>query len=247
MGTSVTIHANPDVPWQRVRGNYFAAGLRAVGIEHRFSRSQVRDGNGLPLLLGTTFWRTIESDGGDFILVDRCSFGDTEKFVSLVYNGHGMRGKHYTPEHIDGARWQRYGQPLKPWRRSGRRVVLCGQVDTYSPHFPSMDHWYNQVRAAATHFRVHPAGHNPTQLPEAYDWRDVKQALTLNSSVGVQTVLDGIPTLTMDEGAMAWAVSSHTLEAELWTGDRMPWCHWLAWTQWTDDEVNEGVPWAYLL
>jgi hypothetical protein len=240
------IHANPVVPWQQVRGNYFAEGFRKVGIPCTFSGSRARTGEGVPVLLGTTFWHSIETDGGPFILVDRCSFGDTEKFVQLVWNGHGRRGDHRVPEHANGARWQKYGVPLKPWSKKGKRVVLCGQTASYSPTWPDLNAWYRQG-TNATHFRTHPAGENPTALPVTHDFKDTRLAITLNSSVGVQAVLDGIPTVTMDDGAMAWDVTSHSIDAEPVTPVRQEWAHRLAWTQWTDDEIKEGTPWASLL
>lgn len=243
---TVVIHASANIGWHDRWADAFAAGLRRAGIEYRNSRSGARSGEGVPLLLGTTMWRAIETDGGPYILVDRCSFGDKDRNVSLVWNGHGRRGDHKVPAEPDGARWGRSGLPMKPWRRGGKRVVLCGQTETYSPHYPTPETWYVKVRHVCTHFRAHPDGYNPTNLPTVTDWRDTKLAVTLNSSVGVQAVLDGVPTVTMDEGAMAWDVTSHDLEAPLVTPDRAPWCRWLAYTQWSDDEVRDGTPWEQL-
>jgi hypothetical protein len=230
-----------------VRSKYFLEGLRVRGISCTVTSSRTRTEFGFPILLGTTFWRAIEEDGGDYLLVDRCSFGDTNQFVQLVWNGHGRRGDHRVPGVIDGARWQKYGVPLKPWRRSGRRVVLCGQTESYSPAWPDLTAWYRTV-TIATHFRAHPAAAaNPTGLPLALDFKGCGLAVTLNSSVGVQAVLDGVPTVTMDRGAMAWDVTTHQLDAEPVTPARQEWAHWLAWTQWTDEEIRAGTPWESLL
>jgi hypothetical protein len=247
MAKSVTIHANQDVPWHLKRGTFFAEGLAKAGIAYRFTRSRMRDGDGVPLLLGTTFWRNIETDGGEFILVDRCSFGDTEEYIQLVFNGHGRRGEHKMPEPPDPARWRNIGCPVRAWRRNGKRTVVCGQTESYSPEYRRIEDWYAKVVPFATHFRTHPAGYNPTKLPEAPDWRDVRCAITLNSSVGVQAVLAGIPTVTFDEAAMAWPVSSHSLDDPLITPDRGNWCTWLAWTQYSDSELREGDTWQRLL
>jgi len=235
------IHCNPAVPWQLKRGNYFAEGLRAAGLKVEFTSDRFRHDEGFPILLGTTFWKAIENDGGEFLLIDRCSFGDTDKFVSLVWNGHGRRGDHRVPENYDAGRWEKYGVELKPWKVGGSRTVLCGQVDSYSPEWPKLDAWYAAMQA--THFRPHPASQNFTSLPTALDFDDCGLAVTLNSSVGVKAVLDGVPTQTWDPGAMAWDVSGH-LVGEAFLEDRLPWCHWLAWTQWSDDEIRKGDLWA---
>jgi hypothetical protein len=123
-------------------------------------------------------------------------------------------------------------------------VVLCGQHATWSPHWQRPADWYRSVHA--THFRQHPAGDNPTGLPETREWTEAGRALTLNSSVGVEAVMSGVPTVTQDEGAMAWSVTSHD-PAESITPDRTDWLHWLAWTQWSWTEIAEGKPWAHLL
>lgn len=216
-------------------------GLKALGVEATISHDAVRR-DGLAVLLGTSRWRHLEF--GEFLLVDRCSFGDTNGWVSLVRNGHGRRGDHRVPANPDPARWERYRVPVADWQ-TGPKVVLCGQHESWSPHWRAPDDWYASVRGA-THFRPHPAGGHWRTLPLATGWDGVGRAITLNSSVGVDAVLRGIPTVTMDEAAMAWDVTSHD-PAETATPDRLPWLHWLAWTQWTHDEVSEGTPWAHLL
>lgn len=235
----VTIHATPSIAWQVKRGQFFAEGFRKAGIPCEITADRFRH-DGLPVLLGTTMWRPIEQDGSEFLLVDRCSFGDTEKFVSLVWNGHGRRGDHRIPQNHDASRWERHGVPLGEWRKGYDRIVLCGQVEAYSPHFQSLDAWYASV--AATHFRPHPASQNFTQLPTTYDLEN-SIAVTLNSSVAVKAVMQGVPTISMDEASMAWDVTGHK-PGEFRTPDRESWCHWLAWTQWTDDEIKQGDLWA---
>lgn len=237
------IHCEPRIPWQPKRAAYFVEGFKRIGIPARVTSERRRLDEGFPVLLGTTCWRAIENDGGEYLLVDRCSFGDTEKFVSLVWNGHGRRGDHNVPSGYDGSRWKIYGPPLLPYR-GGSEVILCGQTESYSPTWPSLDLWYASI--VATHFRAHPAGSNPTRLPPSTDFDNCKVAVTLNSSIGTQCVLAGIPTVTMDQGAIAWDVTGHSLD-DIRMPEREPWCHWLAWTQWTDEEIREGTPWAYLL
>ncbi len=235
----VTIHASPSIEWHKRRGAFFAEGFRKIGVEVEITSDRFRH-DGLPILLGTSMWKPIERDGGEFLLVDRCSFGDTEKFVQLVRSGHGRRGDHRCANPLDASRWEAVGMDLVPWRTGGSSVVLCGQIETFSPHFATPDDWYRLSAPHATHFRPHPAGLNPTKLPSLLNFDGVHSVLTLNSSIGVQCVLNGIVTECDDEGAMAFPVSGSEC-------DRLPWCHWLAWTQWSDDEIREGIPWAYLL
>lgn len=241
MGSSLAvIHCERRVAWHLPFAQKMRDGLARIGIAAQISDSRRRFELGFPILLGTTFWRQVEATG-DYLLVDRCSFGDTDHNVTLVWNGHGRRGDHRIPERVTADRWERHGIELAPYQR-GSRVILCGQTETYSPHWRSMEDWYRSVKA--THFRPHPAGNNPNMLPTALDFADCKAAVVLNSSVAVKAVMQGVPTVTMDEGSMAWDVTGHSLE-DIRTPDRLPWCHYLAWTQWSHDEIREGRPIAH--
>ena len=238
---SVVIHAEPGIEWQGKFAPKMQAGLKALGIDAPISNVRRRMSD-VSILLGTTLWRGIEADGR-FLLVDRASFGDPD-FVQLVWDGHGRRGDHRVPENT-GDRWDRLSKdfPIRPWDFTGNRTVLCGQTETYSPHYATPEEWYKTVKA--THFRKHPAGSNPTGLPRASDWTDCTLAVTLNSSVAVDAVMNGIPAVTMDAGAMAWPVASHYANIAAVT-DRGPWLEWLAWTQWHHDEIRDGEPIRHL-
>lgn len=250
--TSVVIHVEPLIGWHRSFVVTLVEGLRRIGVPCTVTRSRERRGEGLPILLGTTCWRAIEADG-PFLLLDRCSFGSPSQWMSIVLGGHGRRGDHRVPDVRDGSRWERYAVEVRPWNTAGGRTVLCGQTETYSPHFPTVESWYDRVAAACTHFRPHPAAvRQPAapcgaaRLPATNSWNDCRLAVTLNSSVAVDTVLAGIPTATMDEAAMAWDVTSHVAD-EIATPDRTEWLHWLAWTQWTHEEIRQGTPWQRFL
>lgn len=231
--TLAIIHCEKQIPWQPKRAAFFAAGLQKQGIPYRITDSRERQQEGFPILLGTTLWRDIERTG-DYLLVDRCSFGDTEKFVQLVWNGHGRRGDHRVPKNYDASRWIKHRIELKTWKASSKRV-LCGQAESYCNL--SLEDWYKSVKA--THFRSHPRSENRTGLP---DWRsfDDCELVTLNSSVGVQGFVEGVKTEVHDMGGMAFG---HECNDE----SRLSLMHWLAWTQWSDDEIKEGLPWDYLL
>ena len=236
----VVIHCEPRIAWHSRFAYTLRTGLKVLGIKADTSTSRQRESD-FAVLLGTTLWRRIEDDG-NWLLVDRASFGDPH-YVQLVWNGHGRRGDHCVPTDL-GDRWKTISPDYRPWRRGGEHVVLCGQTEPYSPHYRSLDDWYFTVKNA-THFRGHPAGTNPTGLPTWRYWFGVSRAITLNSSVAVDAVLEGVPTVTMDEGAMAWDVTSHDPDTSI-TPPREPWLQWLAWTQWHYDEIAAGEPIRHL-
>lgn len=235
----IAIHCEPRVEWQGAFAMRMQRGLKAIGIESFITINRNRETD-IAILLGTTFWRGIEATGR-YLLVDRASVLDPH-YVQLVWDGHGRRGDHKVPKKR-GKRWEGMGIEVLQWATSGHRVLLCGQTETYSPKYRALTDWYQRVHA--THFRKHPCGDNPTGLPCQKDWADVGRVVTLNSSVGVESVLTGIPTVTMDEGSMAWDVSSHNPGISI-TPDRIRWMHWLAWTQWSHAEIESGLPIKHL-
>jgi len=247
----VIIHVHPGVAWQvRILGP-LTHGLWKAGLTFRLTASRTRIDGGMPILLGTTFWNDVEP-GGPFILVDRCSFGDPDRWVTLVRDGHGRRGDHRVPSGRDGSRWERVGTTIEPWSNGKGAVVLCGQCRTWSPIYRTVSAWYEDVVESCTHFRRHPAARamaspsSVSALPVLESWDSVGRMVTLNSSIAVDAVLRGIPTVAMDEGSMAWEVTGRH-PGDIRTFDRKEWLHWLAWTQWHWDEIGQGAPLGRLL
>lgn len=235
----IAVHYNPSIKWQAQRAPQFLAGLKTLGFEAHLTTNRQRESD-IAVLLGTTYFRAVEATGR-YLLVDRASFGDPH-YVQLVWDGHGRRGNHCVPDEHDV-------RPIEvdvhKWEKNGSRIIVCGQTETYSPEYRCLEDWYDEVSPFATHFRHHPAGGNPTGLPLAQDWTDCRLAICLNSSVAVEAVLGGIPTVTMDEHSLAWDVTSHDPGVSL-TPDRRDWLHWLTWTQWRWDEIEQGEPIRHL-
>ena len=60
--------------------------------------------------------------------------------------------------------------------------------------------------------------------------------MTLNSSVAIESLIVGRHTVVDDEGGMAFG----------WT-DRWELMCWLAWTQWSHREIENGIPISHVL
>jgi hypothetical protein len=149
---------------------------------------------------------------------------------------------------------------LKPWR-SGEHVVLCGQV----PWDASVDHsnhveWLRfAARKILGHhviYRPHPKG--PIDpLPGCEfstdslmsDLQGAKSCVTYNSNSAVEAAIEGVPVFAFDEGSMALPIANTQWEEikNPKTPDRKQWLSDLAYTQWTLDEMREGLAWRHLL
>lgn len=229
---TIVIHCEPQIPWHTESAKRFTEGLSRLGMKCITTAMRERVSE-VAILLGTSCWRAIERTGS-YLLVDRCSFGDTNQYVSLVWNGQGRRGDHCVPAGANVERWEKHGVELKPWNH-GRKHVLCGQTEPYCRR--DLIDWYHSV--PATHFRPHPHGVNPTKLPEWRSFADCSMLYTLNSSVAVQGLIEGVRTRVDDEGGMAYG-------CECTDQGRLALMQRLAWTQWHHDEIREGKPIAHL-
>lgn len=214
------VHADRGIPWHRERAQQFVDGLRAIGIHAHVAESRTRVSAAPAILFGTTLWQQIERDDGAHLLVDRASVGDPH-YVTLGWNGRGRLADYRVPAGHDASRWEALGVELQP-ARSGDAVVICGEWDGSHPDVPG------------THFRPHPAGGNPTRLPAVKDWIDGEYH-GLRSSVLVEAVIRGYPTVAHDRSSMIHGMR-----------DRERWAHWVAWTQWSWDEIRQGTPIGHL-
>jgi hypothetical protein len=78
--------------------------------------------------------------------------------------------------------------------------------------------------------------------------KNAKAVVTINSNSGVDAVLAGKPTISLDEGSMVWNVSDHDFtKINLPTmHDRNQWCNDIAYAQWHPDELKSGEAWEHL-
>lgn len=199
----------------------------------------------------------------DIFVFERGYLPDRMKFTSIGYNGLNRRATF--PACADqGQRFDSLWPGLiKPWRTGGEYVLLCGQVPgdaaLYNVNF---DDWAQKVtyqlrqRDENVVFRPHPflvrngrqyrvpAGARLSKVASLeQDLANAKLCVTYNSNSGVESVLFGTPTVTMDKGAMAWDVTTHNIADEPIMPEREAWAHRLAWCNWTLDEIAEGKAW----
>lgn len=77
----------------------------------------------------------------------------------------------------------------------------------------------------------------------AEDLAGAKFTVSWNSNASVDSVLAGVPSVTFDEGAMAWPVTSHDLTNPVTMPCRTEWAAQLAWCQWQPSELVDGTAW----
>lgn len=193
-----------------------------------------------------------------YLVMERGYVGDRFHWTSLGFDG--LNGRAKFPEVKDGGeRWKKYfSSYIKPWHNGGRYAVIMGQVrGDASLMGVNFDAWlvqtYEKVKALGYEpvFRPHPQYRQQAVRFPRLDG-SLSEALavasmvcTYNSNSGVDGVLAGVPTVTSDQGSMAWDVTSHD-PGYLITPDRSEWCEKMAYTQWSPEEIQSGLAWEHL-
>lgn len=213
-------------------------------------------------------WRRcqpLHAIGIPVLVMERAYLLDRFHWVSLGWNG--LNGRAQWPYPSDDSRWRKnFEGGMRPWNslestkeKETRYVLVLGQVpsDTACRHI-HFESWVGNVTSAlrlrgwTVVFRPHPDAQNvrtSTQVIVSknqtleYDLAGAAFAVTFNSNSGVDAVMQGVPTITMDKGAMAWDVTSHDLDTPLVTPDRTAWGTAIAWRQWLPEEIANGTAW----
>jgi hypothetical protein len=191
--------------------------------------------------------------------------GDGENHhYAAGFNGLNGRGD-FKNRGMDDGRWKLLNTPLKPYSR-GSKVLLCGQV----PWDASIDvtgtdlvKWLKKTASFIKKitnrdivFRPHPLADLPSipgcehsRRPFLEDLKDAHCVVTFNSNSGVEALIEGKPVFAFDEGSMVWNICNKSLlniEEPVYP-DRKQWANDLAYSQWTPQEMKEGLAWRHLL
>ncbi|HSG32529.1 MAG TPA: hypothetical protein VLB82_13415, partial [Thermodesulfobacteriota bacterium] len=81
------------------------------------------------------------------------------------------------------------------------------------------------------------------------DLKDVAFVVGYNSNTLVETIMRGIPTVTIDKDAHSYKMSTHPnkiFSEPDYAKDRMQWLYDLSYTQWTSAEIERGKTWKHL-
>lgn len=266
------VHVN-NAAHQRQHASWVKSGMQRHGVEVLFAPWNTigwarRESPDLVVIWGWKQRHVIaacQQRSIPILVMERAHLPPRMEWTSCGLNGLGNRAT-YAKVDDSGARWREHFAHIEqPWTEHGGYALICGQVqgdaslwgcdfhqwaqgatDTlrsrgynvlYRPHPLSMrlqnDYW-------------HPRGATLSKRSLADDLADSQMVITFNSTVGVETVLAGVPTVTCDAGAMAWQVTTHSVDADPIRPDRTTWMHGLAWTGFLPAEIESGFMWEHL-
>jgi len=160
---------------------------------------------------------------------------------------------------------------LKPWRTSGEYILLCGQHEKSQQWniMPSVERWVVETVESIRNysqrpivFRPHPRCpvrglekrfrdlrvQNPRKVPGSYDdfdmdFHNVYCTVSWTSNPGIHSVIEGVPSYT-SPSSLAWDVSIKSLTnlENPPLPDRTEWLNDYAHTEWTVEEISQGIP-----
>lgn len=254
----------------------FAEGLRAQGLAvQRVTEDTARPGPDPLVCWGVEKTRfpqrrafgalqTAQRRAGGALVILERGFIDRERFFYVGLDDLNGRGRQVHGEDVSDDRWSQLGARLHPWRSDGELIVIAGQVprDTSCQHI-DMRAWVREAAAvmrrrfpdAPVVFRPHPLrpraidpgrGVAVDRGPLAETLARTRLVVTFSSTAGVDAVLAGVPTLACDPMSMVWRLCPQGLEGEVARPDRAGWARWIAYCQWTLEEMAQGLPWRHL-
>lgn len=204
--------------------------------------------------------------GLDYIALERGYIGPRTEWTAFCLNGLNGHADWSHCENSPPDRFLKYhSDKLKPYRLTSEgNILIIGQVNgDESVKGIDLNIWYKKIANEFKEFfpnsnivlRHHPCAVNRAEynelgmgggasLQDAFN--RASAVVTLNSNTGVESVFEGIPTFTFDEGAMAWSITQHEPSTGFEMIDRSQWAHDLAYKQWTLEEIKSGLSWEHL-
>ena len=174
----------------------------------------------------------------------------------------------------DDSRVNQLGIQLRPWRTQGDHILICLQHDKSEQwkNMPTLENYVlDTVQKIRQHsnrkiiIRSHPRCPLPAQLrldnvyyeipkqiQKTYDDFDLNfhnawAVVSWSSNPGIHAVMNGIPAF-VGEQSLAYDVANHDLSTIEMPNmpDRTQWLNDYANTEWTTEEISQGIPFSRL-
>lgn len=165
--------------------------------------------------------------------------------VSVALNGFNNRGIFRTPQ------GHKPVPELNPWQQKDGPVLIIGAHEWDFDLFGvDMGEWHEEmVMRFENHvFRPHPLAHkNPPKnarlAPASMEdcLNQCSFCVTYASNAAIESVIAGVPTISLERESMAWEVTSHDFDSPIYMPDREEWLQKLAWAEF--DSAEEAAEW----
>lgn len=185
------------------------------------------------------------------------------------------RDAYFGPSGNSSDRVRLLGLQVKPWKYDGEYILVCGQHDKSLQwkDMPAMATWVHDtitfIRAQTDRpiiFRPHPRcplpaiehdfkgvkRQDPKQIKDTYDdfdmqFNNIWATVSWSSNPAIHSIINGVPAFT-GPSSLAFDVAEQNLrniENPLY-GDRTQWLNDYAHTEYTIQEISQGIPIKHL-
>ncbi len=216
-----------------------------------------------------SIWKEFKASGKPVVVLE---VGGIKRNTTWKMGINGInRDADFANQQYSKDRWKKFGIELKPWKHSGKNIIICGQHDSSEQwkDLPKMNTWLleqvTQIKKITDKkiiIRPHPrnminikmAGVEtqiPRRDPNTYDDTDFTKQLenayavvNHSSNPAMQAVFNGVPVFT-SPSSLSYDVANkdYSKLQSPDTPDRDEWAHRLCHTEWWLDEIKEGKPW----
>lgn len=198
-------------------------------------------------------WRTARAQGRDAYYLDNAYFDAARgRLLRATRNAAQASGD----EPPDWARWAALGLRVRPWRRTGRHVLLVAQSPTHMRAYAGQDgHWWQRAHAALRAHTDRPIvvrGWRPDKralaATLAADLKDCWALVTWSSAAANEALLAGVPVFCAGPCAASrlGLADLARIERPVYPEGRTRWAAALAGRQWSLDEFRAGTAWRTL-
>ena len=214
-------------------------------------------------------WKTYRNSNRNVVVLE---VGGIKRGTTWKVGLNGInRSAYFGPSGMDGVRSRKLGLELKPWRTDGEYILICGQHDKSLQwqDMPRMSQWVmNTIDALQMHydypiiFRPHPRcrleaierqyknvyRQDPVHIAGTYDdfdmqFQNVKYTVSWSSNPGIHSVIGGVPAFVGPHSLAFDVGCPHLLMVDNpHMPDRQQWLNDYAWTEFTVEEISQGLP-----
>ncbi len=244
---NILIHHSPYY-----RMHTFAEGLKRHGYSIISDRNIHPTENDVLLIWNRsapheTIAKRYEAAGATVIVTENGYIGKTKAMAKWHHAG---AGEWYVGEED---RFSRLDIDIKPWRKDGNHILVLPQRSIGEPGVAMPRNWETSIIARLQRItkrpvrvRKHPGKNPPSQVEDELKgaWASVVWA----SGAGVKSIIAGVPVFYDLKKWIGAPAATCVFDIENpYMGDRSEMLHRLAWSQWTWQEINDGVPFEWLL
>lgn len=208
--------------------------------------------------------KVLENHAGRRLLMVESAFQRRGEYYQIGWGGTAGNADFRTDAATPIDRFDALQLDVRRWRgRHYGPIVVCGQLPR-DVQVQDVDHcqWIRDTvdfyvrQGEQVWFRPHPKMDSvgnygvPKKLTNCEPLEKVLDVarcfVTWNSTSAVDAVIAGVPVIAMDRGSMAWPVASHDLTHLDHMPQRLDWFAGLGYSQWTLEEMADGLPWQWL-